>query len=228
MRLDRFISHHTRLGKKRSRALIEAAQVTVDGCFVLDYRHPVDRFSSISCEGQILQDQKAHYLMLHKPAGILSATTDPEFQTAVDLIQEPYAGELHIAGRLDRASTGLLLLTNDGRWSKRLTEPEHKVPKIYQVTLRDPIQEHYHDTFANGIYLAYEDLTTQPTSFTQLDDHKVEITLHEGRYHQIKRMFHAVGNKVTSLHRSQIGSLKLGDLNPGCYQSIQPHQVWES
>ena len=222
MRLDRFISHHTRLGKKRSRALIEGAKVTVDGSTVLDYRHPVDRFSTITCEGQCLQQHQAQYLMLHKPAGVLSATKDPEFQTAIDLIKEPWADELHIAGRLDRASTGLLLLTNDGRWSKRLTDPDQKVAKVYQVGLRDPIQPHYHDVFAKGIYLAYEDLTTQPVQFTELSERKVEITLHEGRYHQIKRMFHAVGNQVTSLHRNQIGNLRLGGLNPGCYQRISP------
>ncbi|WP_018969644.1 pseudouridine synthase [Rubritalea marina] len=226
MRLDRFISHHTRLGKKRSRALIENCEVRVNKHIVRDPLLRVDRFDTITCGSETLQEHQAHYLMMHKPAGILSATKDPEFKTAIDLIDTPYAHELHIAGRLDRASTGLLLLTNDGRWSKQLTEPEQNVAKVYEVGLRDPIEERYHEIFANGIYLAYEDHTTQPVTFTQLNERRVEVTLHEGRYHQIKRMFHAVGNQVTSLHRTRIGKIELGDLSTGAFQTIEADAIF--
>ena len=159
-------------------------------------------------------------------AAALSATSDPQHPTVIDLIDEPYAADLHIAGRLDRASTGLLLLTNDGRWSRSLTEPDKKVPKIYQVQLRDPVRADCAEIFSQGIYFAFEDLTTSPVELTILSETSVEITLYEGRYHQIKRMFHAIGNKVVGLHRAQIGELKLGQLPVGSYtlinQNLEP------
>ena len=220
MRLDRFLSHKTRLGKKTVRQQIDAGLATVDGEIERFHRRDVDHFATVTLDGKTLQKNEAIYLMLHKPAGYLSATTDPEHPTVIDLIDEPYAKDLHIAGRLDRASTGLLLLTNDGRWSRSLTEPDKKVPKVYHVELRDPVRADCAEIFSQGIYFAYEDLTTAPVELMILEERKVEITLYEGRYHQIKRMFHAIDNKVTSLHRAKIGSLTLDDLPEGKYMRI--------
>ena len=220
MRLDRFLSHKTRLGKKTVRQKIDLGLAQVDGVVERFHRADVDHFSTVTLEGETLQENEAIYLMLHKPAGYLSATTDPEHPTVIDLIDEPFAKDLHIAGRLDRASTGMLLLTNDGRWSRALTEPDKKVGKVYHVELRDPVRSDCVDIFNQGIYFAFEDLTTAPVELKILAERKVEITLYEGRYHQIKRMFHAIDNKVVGLHRSQIGSLQLGELQPGEYQRI--------
>lgn len=220
MRLDRFLSHQTRLGKKIVRQKIDAGLVSVNGSVELFNRCEVDHFTTVAMDGIVLQENEAIYLMLHKPAGYLSATSDPQHPTVIDLINEDYAADLHIAGRLDRASTGLLLLTNDGRWSRSLTEPDKKVPKIYQVELRDPVRADCAEIFSQGIYFAFEDLTTSPVELTIIDPSHVEITLYEGRYHQIKRMFHAIGNKVIGLHRSQIGGLSLGRLPAGSYSRI--------
>ncbi|MFC5051905.1 pseudouridine synthase [Rubritalea spongiae] len=220
MRLDRFLSHQTRLGKKTVRQKIDAGIVKVDGSVETFHRTEISQFTTVELEGEILQQREAIYLMLHKPAGYLSATTDPQHPTVIDLIKEPYASELHIAGRLDRASTGLLLLTNDGRWSRALTEPEKKIPKVYSVTLRDPVREDASEFFAQGIYFAFEDLTTAPVELEIVGEKQVNITLFEGRYHQIKRMFHAIGNKVTSLHRERIGELTLNQLPEGQYTRI--------
>ncbi|PQJ27074.1 pseudouridine synthase [Rubritalea profundi] len=220
MRLDRFLSHQTRLGKKLVRQKIDAGMVSVDGHVELFNRFEVDHFTTVEMDGVVLQENEAIYLMLHKPAGYLSATSDPQHPTVIDLIDETYAADLHIAGRLDRASTGLLLLTNDGRWSRSLTEPDKKVPKIYRVQLRDPVRADCAEIFSRGIYFAFEDLTTSPVELTILGETSVEITLYEGRYHQIKRMFHAIGNKVVGLHRAQIGELTLGQLPAGCYTRI--------
>ena len=226
MRLDRFLSHKTRLGKKIVRQKIDAGVVSVNGQVELFNRCEVDHFTTVEMDGVVLQENEAIYLRLHKPAGYLSATSDPQHPTVIDLIDEPYAADLHIAGRLDRASTGLLLLTNDGRWSRSLTEPDKKVPKIYQVQLRDPVRADCAEIFSQGIYFAFEDLTTSPVELTILSETSVEITLYEGRYHQIKRMFHAIGNKVVGLHRAQIGELKLGQLPVGSYtlinQNLEP------
>jgi len=220
MRLDRFLSHQTRLGKKLVRQKIDAGMVSVNGHVELFNRCEVDHFTTVEMDGVVLQENEAIYLMLHKPAGYLSATSDLQHPTVIDLIDEPYAVDLHIAGRLDRASTGLLLLTNDGRWSRSLTEPDEKVPKIYQVELRDPIRADCAEIFSQGIYFAFEDLTTGPVELKILGETSVEITLYEGRYHQIKRMFHAIGNKVIGLHRAQIGELTLGQLPAGSYTRI--------
>lgn len=227
MRLDRFLSHKTRLGRKRVLALLADGQVSVDGKIETFHRREVTAFTHVSLGGEILQAKEAIYLMLNKPAGYLSATSDPTHPTVIDLIDTAYASELHLAGRLDRASTGLMLLTNDGRWSRKLTEPEHKVPKVYHVQLRDPVTEDTRSTFNQGIYFAYEDLTTAPVELKIIQPHLVEITLYEGRYHQIKRMFHAVGNKVTGLHRHSIGALCLDHKTPeGSYRIVDPLSVF--
>lgn len=220
MRLDRFLSHQTRLGKKAVRLKIDSGTVKVDNAVTTFHRTEVNQFSKVEVDGKVLQEREAHYIMLHKPAGYLSATSDPELPTVIDLIAEPHASELHIAGRLDRASTGLLILTNDGKWSKSLTEPDKKVPKVYEVHLRDSLREDVVEVFSQGIYFAYEDLTTAPVELAILGDKQVRITLYEGRYHQIKRMFHAIDNKVVSLHRTSIGNLTLGDLPEGQYCRI--------
>ena len=164
--------------------------------------------------------------MLHKPAGHLSATSDPEHPVVIDLIDHPLRHELHLAGRLDRASTGLLLLTNHGRWSKNLTEPGRRIPKTYLVQLRDPVAPDTAEVFAKGIYFAYEDLTVQAAGFEVLSPRQVRLTLHEGRYHQVKRMFHAIGNRVTALHRESIGTIHLDPaLAPGQSRELTAREI---
>ncbi|MGB0775574.1 MAG: pseudouridine synthase, partial [Akkermansiaceae bacterium] len=127
---------------------------------------------------------------------------------------------------LDRASTGLLLLTNDGKWSSKLTDPEHKVPKTYLVETAKDIAADTQHIFSQGIYFAYEDLTTRPAELTILSARQCRLTIHEGRYHQIKRMFHAVGNKVTSLHRESIGHIALDpNLHPGESRNLTAEEI---
>jgi 16S rRNA pseudouridine516 synthase len=144
----------------------------------------------------------------------------------MELIDHPLRDELHLAGRLDRASTGLLLLTNDGRWSKLVTEPLHEISKVYRVTTRDVISSETAERFAAGIYFAFEDLTTRPAVLEVLGEREALLAIHEGRYHQVKRMFHAVGNQVLSLHRESIGPLVLTDsLLPGEYRSLSAAEI---
>lgn len=226
MRLDRFL---TRLGSypgKEVARLIADGRISVDGAVETDKLRRVTRFSLIAIDGTPVQENPAVYLMLHKPAGWLSATRDPEHPTVIDLIDHPAASHLHLAGRLDRASTGLLLLTNDGRWSRNVTEPDEEIFKTYRVTTRDPIAPDTATIFAQGIYFAYEDLTTRPAHLEVLTPHEALISIPEGRYHQVKRMFHAVGNQVLSLHRESIGPLHLDPLlSPGQWRPLAPHEV---
>lgn len=209
MRLDRFLTHRTDLPRREILRQLADGQLVVDGAVETSGLRKIDRFTKVELSGKILQEQLAVYIMLHKPPGYLSATQDLLHPTVLELIQHPQCHELHLAGRLDRASTGLLLLTNDGRWSKRVTEPKEEIPKIYRVTTRDIIAAETSDFFTQGIYFAYEDLTTRPAILEILGEREARLTIHEGRYHQVKRMFHAVGNQVLSLHREAIGRLKL-------------------
>ncbi len=214
MRLDRFLIRRGTHSCRDVAGLLTDGKVRVDGQIEYSGKRGVTRFSHIELDGEVLQAEQAVYLMLHKPAGYLSATSDPVHPTVMELIDHPLRDDLHLAGRLDRASTGLLLLTNDGRWSKAVTGPEKDVPKVYRVTTLEVIPPETVARFENGIYFAWEDLTTQAARLEILGEREALLTLHEGRYHQVKRMFHAVGNRVLSLHRERIGLLVLDDRLP--------------
>jgi 16S rRNA pseudouridine516 synthase len=119
--------------------------------------------------------------------------------------------DLHIVGRLDLNTSGLVLLTNDGKWSRRIMSPEHKVNKTYLVTLKNPIDEQYVEAFARGFYFAFEDLTTLPAKLEIVSRHTGLVTLQQGRYHQIKRMFGRFSNPVVALHRLSVGEIVLDE-----------------
>jgi 16S rRNA pseudouridine516 synthase len=178
-------------------------------------------------DGQVLQLGKAaRYVMLHKPIGCVSATLDPEHLTVLDLLAEAERPGLHIAGRLDLNTSGLLLLTNDGRWSRQLTQPQSKKPKVYQVQTEQPIGSQYAEAFARGLYFAYENLTTQPAELELLDAHNARLTLYEGRYHQVKRMFGHFNNRVLGLHRESVAGLLLDPaLAAGQYRPLSRLEI---
>ena len=224
MKLSRFLYHHTSHGKNDVRRILAAGRVTVDGKVERDSQSDIGDFTQVTLDDRVLRDTSAVYLMLNKPAGYLSATVDDEHRTVMELIDTPET--LHIAGRLDRASTGLLILTNDGKWSRRLTEPKEGVPKVYEVTTAEPITKETAMRFQQGIYFAYEDLTTQPAELQILSAQRAQITIYEGRYHQIKRMFHAVGNRITSLHRLSMGAIQLDEsLTPGQSRNLTQQEI---
>lgn len=216
MRLERFISKHTEHSHKSARLLVASGRVKVDGMVVRDLKREIGRFDTVCLDGKRLQHQPAHYLMLHKPEGYLSATSDPIHPTVMELVAPELRAQLHIGGRLDRASSGLLILTNDGLWSRRLTDPTLKHPKVYRVRTAHPICPDTPDRFAQGIHLQPENLTTSPAQIETITPTEVRLTIYEGRYHQIKRMFAAVGNRVVNLHRESMGLITLDtSLAPG-------------
>ncbi len=224
MKLDRLIARHNAMGRQAAHLAIAGGRVRVDEQIVTDTHHPVDRFTQVSFGGTDIQrPEPALYLMLHKPAGILCATKDARHPTVIDLIDDPARHTLHIAGRLDRSTSGLVLLTNDGRWSKRLMASEHKVPKVYLVETAEPIAPEAVDAFACGFYFHTEDITTLPAELIIVDERRARLTLHEGRYHQVKRMFHRINNRIVSLHRESIGGITLPvDLPPGSWRPVDP------
>ena len=227
MRLDRFLSNLPRFSRADARLLLAAGRLRVDGATVHDGRHEVREFSRIELDEELLQAGKpARYFMLNKPAGVVSATAHPEHRTVLDLLDEPDKHELHIGGRLDLTTTGLLIISNDGLWSRRLTEPRSRLGKVYRVSTKQPITPEYVEVFARGLYFAYENLTTLPAELQILDPHTALLTLHEGRYHQVKRMFGHFQNRVIGLHRERMGPLHLDpQLAPGQYRALRAEEI---
>lgn len=228
MKLEDFISKRLQIGRRSARALILDGKVTHGGEPGNDHRHEVTRFDEVTVGGEIIQPALPRlYLMLHKPAGILSATTDREHCTVLDLIDHPDKATLHLAGRLDRSSTGLILLSNDGEWSESLTLPGRKVEKSYLVETDRPIPPGAVERFAEGFHFPTEGITTLPARLEILEPQRARVTLHEGRYHQIKRMFHRLdGIRLRSLHRDRIGPLTLpDDLDPGQWRSLTSSEL---
>lgn len=227
MRVDRFLSNLPRFNRQQVRRLLVERRVSVDGTLVSDPHHEVREFSRVCVDEEVLQAGKpARYFMLHKPQGCVSATSDPQHRTVLDLLDEPDKAELHIAGRLDFNTTGLMLITNDGQWSRRLTQPQTKLPKVYRVETEQAIGPEYAQAFAAGLYFAFEDLTTQPAELELLGARVARLSIIEGRYHQVKRMFGHFNNKVIGLHRERIGALVLdSSLAPGEYRALTDDEI---
>lgn len=227
MRLDRFLSNLPRFNRQQVRLLLVQRRVRIDGQPVSDPRAEVREFNRVELDEEVLQVGKpARYFMLHKPMGCVSATHDPEHRTVLELIHEPDPQDLHIAGRLDYNTTGLMLITNDGHWSRRLTQPQTKLPKLYYVETEDEIGPEYIQTFAEGLYFAFEDLTTLPAQLQILGPRCARLSIVEGRYHQVKRMFGHFNNKVLRLHRERMGPLRLDEqLAPGEYRALSDAEI---
>lgn len=222
MKLDRLLAKHHTMGRNQARQHILAGHVSVDARPTRDRNAEVDPFAEVTLEDAVIQSATRRLrLMLHKPVGVISATKDPRHRTVLDLIDDPEKHTLHLVGRLDLNTSGLVLLTNDGRWSKALMHPDHKVPKTYHVTSHEPIPSSAPAQFLTGFYFEPEGLTTLPAKLEIRTDHTARVTLHEGRYRQIRRMFHRLGCQVTALHRVSIGPFKLPtDLPPGQWRSL--------
>ncbi|WP_223416116.1 MULTISPECIES: pseudouridine synthase [unclassified Pseudomonas] len=227
MRVDRFLSNLPRFNRKQVRLLLVEKRVRVDGKIVSDPHTEVLEFSRVEVDQEVLQLGKpARYFMLHKPPGCVSATRDPEHPTVLDLFDEPDKDDLHIAGRLDFNTTGLMLITNDGSWSRRLTQPQTKLPKVYYVETEQDIGPEYALKFSEGLYFAFEDLTTLPAELALLGPKSARLSIVEGRYHQVKRMFGHFDNKVLRLHRERMGPLVLDStLKPGEYRPLSDEEI---
>jgi len=227
MKLDRLLAKHDSMGRNRARQLVVEKRVSVDAQIATRIDVGVGRFSHVELDGVVIQKaERLLHFMLNKPTGVVSATSDAEHRTVIDLIDDPDKESLHLVGRLDRNTSGLVLLTNDGRWSKALMDPARKVPKIYLVETRDPIPREAVEAFAKGFYFQTEDLTTLPAELVILGERLARLTLHEGRYHQVKRMFHRIENRVTSLHRERIGTIGLPeDLTPGSWRALTAAEI---
>ncbi len=237
-RLDRFISQHTGINSKDVRLLVAQGRLKIDGHSASEIHQFVDEFTQVILDEKVLQAKIPVYIMMNKPIGVVSATKDDKHTTVLDVLKKSLdekeimrldIDNLHIVGRLDFNTSGLLLLTNDGRWSRRLTTPEHKSAKLYKVTLANPIDEGYIHAFAAGMHFPFENITTRPATLQIVSEHVAMVTLVEGRYHQIKRMFGRFQNPVIKLHRVAIGTLTLDEqdatMQRGCWRELSNQDV---
>lgn len=221
MRLDRFVSQAAGLSRSQARALIRRGQIKVDGEPVTDAAVHVAENARVAHAGELLILPWPVYLMLHKPRGLLSVTRDRAQVTVMSLLPQPLAGRVHPVGRLDKETSGLLLLTDDGDWSHRVTSPRHRCPKTYLAELAQPLAAGVEERLQQGLVLRGEASPTQPAALQRLHACRVRITITEGRYHQVRRMFAALGNRVTALHRERIGGLALdGGLQAGQWRIL--------
>jgi 16S rRNA pseudouridine516 synthase len=227
MKLSRIVSNQPDISRKKANWLIATGQVHVNDLICRMTDTDVDEFAVVSVNGKMVrQGHCARYLMLNKPAGYLSATEDDTHPTVLQLLPPALGQGLHIAGRLDRATTGLMILTNNGTWSRQLTLPGMGIAKVYRVTTAYPIGPDTARRFAEGIWFEYEQLTTAPAALELLEPTLARLTIYEGRYHQVKRMFHAAGNRVVALHREQIGHLQLNrDLTEGNFRMLTGSEI---
>ena len=187
------------------------------------------KFDRVEVDGEILQAMTPRYVMLHKPRGVVSATIDDEHETVIDLIEEEWAKELHLAGRLDRYTSGLMILTNDSRYSESLTDPSGKVGKRYLVEVDGVILSKVVSAFEEGLWFAKEKVKTSPAEVELLDENSCRLTIFEGKHHQIKRMFARFDLKVVTLHREAIGALDLpANLQERHWKEFLPDSGFES
>ncbi|WP_416885294.1 pseudouridine synthase [Marinospirillum sp.] len=208
-RLDKFISHTTGLTRGQVKQQLALGEVTVNGLPVKQASMGVSAEDQVCWQGERLEEVGLRYLLLNKPLGYECSRKSSHHPLVFDLIDLPLVDRIQPVGRLDVETTGLLLLTDDGQWAHRLTSPRHKKKKIYRAELAEPLCPEAEARLAEGLLLEGEEKPTLPAELERLSPTSVKLGLTEGRYHQVRRMFAALGNHVVSLHRESIGDLVL-------------------
>ena len=225
IRLDKFLTQAAELTRSEARQIIKKGKVDVGGEIVKKPEYKVSTQERVCIDGEEVVYEQFRYIMLHKPAGVISATESAEDRTVLDLITNGKKG-LFPVGRLDKDTEGLLLLTNDGALAHNLLSPKKHVDKKYFAVLDGPVGEEEQKLFSQGLDIGDEKLTLPAKLELTEKDNEVFITVCEGRFHQVKRMAQAVGRKVTYLKRISMGSLVLdaalekGESRPLCEQEL--------
>ncbi|MTB66095.1 16S rRNA pseudouridine(516) synthase RsuA [Providencia sp. wls1943] len=227
MRLDKFLSQQLGISRSLVARELRAGNVMVDDEVVKSGSMQVGLDNEVAYDGNVLvQVTGPRYFMLNKPEGYVCSTDDPTHPTILYFIDEPIAQKLHAAGRLDIDTTGLVLLTDDGQWSHRITSPKHHCEKTYRVQLSEDIADDVAAQFEQGVMLNGEKSLTKPAQLEIISPRDVRLTISEGRYHQVKRMFAAVGNHVCGLHRERVGEIRLDEqLEPGEYRPLTEAEI---
>ncbi|WP_443019963.1 pseudouridine synthase [Shewanella sp. OMA3-2] len=209
-----------------AKKALHRSDVTCDGIVIKDSGFQVTENTVVCLDGQVISVVGERYIMLNKPVDTICSTIDEVYPSVLSLMDIEKIDTLHIAGRLDADTTGLVLITSDGQWSHKITSPKKDCGKRYLVELADPISEDLVAVFASGIELRNEDGLTKPAILELLSPQQVRLTISEGKYHQVKRMFAAVGNKVVNLHRECVGQIELDpELVPGDWRYLTQEEV---
>ncbi|ETT82659.1 pseudouridine synthase [Viridibacillus sp. FSL R5-0477] len=230
MRLDKLLSNMGYGSRKEVKQLLKMKAVTVDGEVAKDVSKHVDPVKqNVSVLGERVHYQEFIYLMMHKPPGVISATEDLHDQTVIDLLDPFHAHfEPFPVGRLDKDTEGLLLITNDGGLTHNLLSPKKHVPKVYYAQIDGEVTEADIEAFSRGVMLE-DGYMTKPGELVILNagpTSEIELTISEGKFHQVKRMFESVGKKVTYLKRLSMGSLKLDEqLELGEYRELTEEEL---
>ncbi len=212
MRLAKFLAHAGVASRRAAEAVIADGRVTVDGETVTDPARDVGEGAEVRVDGREVAAEERETWLVNKPEGVVSTAREPGRRRAVTELVESRA-RLYPVGRLDADSTGLILLTNDGELANRLTHPRYEVAKTYRVALARPPAERDIEALRRGVRL--EDGPTSRAEVRRSGKREFEITIHEGRNRQVRRMAEAIGNEVVSLRRVRFGSLRLGELAEG-------------
>ena len=232
MRIDKYLANMNVGSRKEVHQLIKKGIVTVNGKTVKTPKEKVAETDKVAVNGKEIDYQKYHYFLMNKPKGVLSATEDRSQKTVISLLnsKDQYQGIVPV-GRLDKDTTGLLLLTNDGQLNHELLAPNKHVAKVYRAEIAGVANQDTVKTFASGMTLG-DGTKLKPAKLKvskldlKNDSSEIEIKISEGKYHQIKRMFGAVGMKVVELERISMGKLKLpANLKRGQYVEINPDEI---
>lgn len=238
MRLDKFLTECGVGTRSEVKKYIKAKQMKVNGETVLKPEMKIEEFSDlIEWNGKVLKYQKFHYYMFHKPAGCVTARKDNVYKTVMEYFPAELQKDLSPVGRLDLDTEGMILFTDDGAFNHHLMSPAHHMEKTYYAVLDKKVPIEAVELFQKGIDIG-DEKPTLPAKLSILDPilcvntqgnrgelFVAELTLQEGRFHQVKRMFQAVGCKVCYLKRLSIGNLTLGDLKPGEYRELTEEEV---
>ena len=207
MRLDKFIADCGMGTRSQIREMIKKGRVSADGETLKDPSFKVEKDTKVCLDGKELTYSEFFYLMMNKPSGVISAVCDKKYKTVTDLLSPEYKSRSPFpVGRLDIDTEGLLIITNDGDFAHRITSPSHRVDKTYFVRTDRIIPKEAASLFSEGVYIS-GGYKTLPAAFKSAAPNEAYLTIHEGKFHQVKLMFEAVGTKVTYLKRIKIGNL---------------------
>ena len=226
MRIDKYLAEMGQGTRSEIKKLIRSGRVMVDGETVKKPEFKIDETTQkVSLEGKQIGYAKKEYYMLYKPAGVISATKDDRDKTVLDLITDKKRNDLFPVGRLDKDTTGLLLLTNDGALAHDLLSPKKHVDKTYLVKPEKPLSAEDIHRLESGLEIG-DDKPTAPAKAVITEDGDLLLTIHEGRFHQVKRMLQAIGNQVLTLERIRFGSLSLDPaLSRGDYRALTEDEI---
>ena len=229
MRLDKFLSETGVVSRADAKKQIRWGKVTVDDKTIRQPEFKLDELTAkVTYKGTLVSYQKYEYFMLHKPAGVISATTDKKEKTVLDLLSGTHRKDLFPIGRLDKDTEGLLLLTNDGDLAHQLLSPKKHVDKVYYAKVAGVVTPEDVEAFDAGVRLGEEELC-KPAKLEVLEAgeiSEIQLTIQEGKFHQVKRMFLAVGKEVIYLKRLSMGSLQLDEnLQPGEYRVLTDEEI---